>query len=352
VRLLAAVLKESGMQVLAKTTGSKPVLIYPDGKETELQRSGSPSILEGKSILKLGSRLNVQALVTEMMSIRPESILTESVRVIRPHLLVITNVREDHTEQMGRSKSKIAQAIASAIPPQSTVVIPEEEIFPVFLEVASKRNSEIFRVPALSSEKDPDLQELLSRFEFQENIRLAAAAAEALGIDRSVILGGMKKSSPDFGSLQAWAAEWSTPSLKGTLVSAFAANEPESTQNILSKLNQRGIGKGMRKVAILNLRRDRGDRTLQWQRAINEAKFQEFDRFFLTGTHAHAFRRGLRPSMREKFKILKEQSPEKIMEEILSIEKDDVFLVGMGNMKDRGAHLVDHWKEIGDPYAH
>ena len=46
-RLIAASLREAGFAVLARTTGSKPVVILPDGEEEEIRRRGSPSILEG-----------------------------------------------------------------------------------------------------------------------------------------------------------------------------------------------------------------------------------------------------------------------------------------------------------------
>ena len=43
-RLIAAGLRASGAKVLAKTTGSKPVLILPDGSEREIARPGPASI--------------------------------------------------------------------------------------------------------------------------------------------------------------------------------------------------------------------------------------------------------------------------------------------------------------------
>jgi UDP-N-acetylmuramyl tripeptide synthase len=35
VRLIAAAMREAGLSVLAKTTGSQPILIHPDGEEEE-----------------------------------------------------------------------------------------------------------------------------------------------------------------------------------------------------------------------------------------------------------------------------------------------------------------------------
>jgi Mrp family chromosome partitioning ATPase len=64
-RYIAAALRASGRTVLAKTTGSKPAFILPDGEEREIQRNGLPSILEQKRVLALAGRLRVGALVTK-----------------------------------------------------------------------------------------------------------------------------------------------------------------------------------------------------------------------------------------------------------------------------------------------
>ncbi|MBE0461631.1 MAG: poly-gamma-glutamate synthase PgsB, partial [Candidatus Aminicenantes bacterium] len=103
-RLIASVLREAGFSVLAKTTGSIPVIILPNGQEKEIKRRGVPSILEDKKILKAGAKLGVQVLVSELMGIHPERVHVESTRMLRPHIIVITNVRLDHMSQMGYSR--------------------------------------------------------------------------------------------------------------------------------------------------------------------------------------------------------------------------------------------------------
>ena len=123
-RLIAAVLWDSGHRTLAKTTGSRPALIHPDGTEKEISRHGRPNILEAKKVLKTANDLNAQAVVLELMGIAPESVFVESVRMIKPHILVITNVRHDHMAQMGSSKDEIASCFASAIPEDGDVFVP------------------------------------------------------------------------------------------------------------------------------------------------------------------------------------------------------------------------------------
>jgi len=55
-RLVAGALRESGTRVLAKTTGSRAVLIYPDGAEREIKRRGPPTVLEQKRVVRLAAR--------------------------------------------------------------------------------------------------------------------------------------------------------------------------------------------------------------------------------------------------------------------------------------------------------
>ncbi|MCK7480234.1 MAG: hypothetical protein M0C28_25450 [Candidatus Moduliflexus flocculans] len=52
-RLIAAALRGSGRRTLAKTTGSRPMLILPDGTEREIPRPGPATILEQKRLLRI-----------------------------------------------------------------------------------------------------------------------------------------------------------------------------------------------------------------------------------------------------------------------------------------------------------
>ncbi|NPV82652.1 MAG: poly-gamma-glutamate synthase PgsB, partial [Candidatus Aminicenantes bacterium] len=71
-RLIAGGLRQAGLKVMAKTTGSRPVLIYPDGHEQEISRRGHPTILEQKMLVKVAAAAEADFLVSEMMSIQPE----------------------------------------------------------------------------------------------------------------------------------------------------------------------------------------------------------------------------------------------------------------------------------------
>ncbi|HUM79055.1 MAG TPA: Mur ligase family protein, partial [Candidatus Saccharicenans sp.] len=129
-RLIAAGLRQAGYQVLAKTTGSRPVIIYPDGREEEIKRRGKPSVLEQKKLVKKAAELNVDYLVSEMMSIQPECLQAESRYLLQPELLAVSNIRPDHLEALGENKEDIALSLTGAFQRQMVVYIPEEELCP------------------------------------------------------------------------------------------------------------------------------------------------------------------------------------------------------------------------------
>lgn len=335
---------------MAKTTGSKPVLILPDGREQEISRRGLPAILEGKKILKIGVKHRVDALVAELMSIQPESIRAESILLMKPNILVITNVRLDHMAQMGSTKPEVARSLASSIPPRCNVFVPEEEYYPFFEEAGEKVSSKIVPVASDSHrEKLLSAKEILPS-EFEENLGLTLAVCEFLGIKKKDVLQGIKKALPDFGSLRVWKARIGIPPRDFHLVSAFAANDPQSTQAVLSKVKTVIPFEKKRIIGLLNLRQDRGDRTLQWSEALIKGYFPTFPKLVLIGGHAHALKRKLRSMKETEISIIKEKSPPEMMTQISEVGEEEVILIGMGNMGGAGQDLVQYWNEIGKPY--
>ncbi len=325
------------MLVLGKTTGSKPCLILPDGNEKEIQRRGHPTILEGKKVLKVASKAGVHAVVLEMMSIRPESLFTETIRMMKPHILVITNVRTDHVDELGKQRDEIARSFASAIPEKSTVFIPKEEFHPVFKVFAERAGANLILVP-------PGLSETVPAWGFEQNFRLALAVVEFLGKDRDKAYRAALRAAPDFGGLKVWKAKKDS-SLDGWFfVSAFAANDPETTKDVLVKLEKRGLFTRKKRIGLLNLRKDRGGRTMQWWDALQDEKAFEFDRLVFVGEHALALRDKLKRRLKPEISVLREKKPEDLITQIATLEKDDAVIFGMGNMGGIGRRLVDYWE--------
>ena len=347
-RLIAGTLRENGQKVLAKTTGSRPVMIFPDGSEREILRRGQPSILEGKDVLKAASQIGAQALVVEMMGIRPETMRIESVRLFQPHILIVTNVRLDHQEQMGTSKEDIAASFASVFPKNCTVFVPEKEFFQTYEEKANRVNSKIFRAPEANSKRSVEKKNLETFYE--RDIQLTLLVAEFLDIDRQKALSGIKKSQSDTGSLKAWMSKDSALPKACCFISAFAANEPESTAVVLDYLKKKDVLTGKKSIALLSFRRDRGERTLQWIRAFEEGFLSEFDRIFLLGEPAAAAYKKIKSvSKGQDFIIRTAGSPAEITADAVFKDEESV-VVGMGNMVGLGRQLAQYWDTVGESY--
>jgi len=348
-RLIAAALRESGMSVLARTTGSKAVLILPDENEREIVRRGPPTILEGKKVLRIASKLRIDACVVELMGIQPETIYVESQKIFKPDILVVTNVRLDHTAQMGSTKEQIAACFASAISEKSTVFLPQEEIYPIFRETARSKKSELIPVGKDHISWFDEKRRILSA-EFDDNMRLSLSVVDFLGQNTSMALQAMHGALPDFGSLKVWT-ELSAPSRPDWyFVSGFAANEPESTRLIISKLSKKKLLEGKTVIGVLNLREDRGDRTLLWLDALRRGKFFEIQKLVCLGRHAQAVRRKLKKYIGTELFAWRGHKPEEIMRRLSGITKEKAVVIGMGNMGGAGATLVDYWEKSGKRY--
>jgi len=249
-RLIAGSLREAGKKVMAKTTGSRAVIINPDGSESLISRKGRPNILETKDIIEQAARSNVDVLVTELMSISPECMYSESVQMLDPSILVVTNIRPDHQEQWGFTRSSLLSTFSHAVPQKSMLFLPSEE-----MSVLPDTHSLLPGVKIKFADKNQG-KDITARIntsfpnEFKQNIRLALAVAEFLGIEPETALRGMERSRPDFGSLKAWEVVWSFAGKKYLAVSAFAANDPQSTQMVVNKIRESGIGDNKKIIGI------------------------------------------------------------------------------------------------------
>jgi poly-gamma-glutamate synthase PgsB/CapB len=339
-------------------------LIFPDGSEREILRAGPASIREQVRLIQLAAATGADTLVSEMMSVGAECLAVESRRILRPGTLALTNVRLDHVDEMGRCKDDIARSLASAFPERADIFIPKEEIYPVFEDAAARTGSKLHQVAPLATVGGASAGPHLSFGEFEPNVRLALAVLASLGVGREMAERGVAAASPDFGSLRAWRGRFGDPPRPAVCVSAFAANDPESSAAALSKIagelppHRRDAGgnsppASRQWVGLLSLREDRGDRTLQWVRAIGEGFFREFARVVLLGPPARAALRKIRKSPLPGgtvFSVYDGSSPEVLMNRVVSAAPGEPVVVGLGNIVGPGERLVRFWDEKGTPH--
>src|SRR5260370_41975740 len=114
-RLIAAGLRAGGRGVIAKTTGTAPRLILPDGSERPWRRRGPASVREQMRFFAQAARADADTAVVECMAIRPELVAASEGQLVRATTTVITNTRSDHLEEIGEHPGAAPDAVRSAI---------------------------------------------------------------------------------------------------------------------------------------------------------------------------------------------------------------------------------------------
>ena len=82
-RLIAAGLRESGLNTYAKTTGTTPRIINNKGKDIEIHRLRSASIGEQIKLMRYFSKRRPDAIVVECMAVNPQYQWVSEQRIIK-----------------------------------------------------------------------------------------------------------------------------------------------------------------------------------------------------------------------------------------------------------------------------
>ncbi|MBE3114404.1 MAG: poly-gamma-glutamate synthase PgsB, partial [Actinobacteria bacterium] len=259
-RLIAAGLREAGFKVLAKTTGTLPRLILEDGTEVSIKRRGNANIIEQLKIFTEAVKRKVNVLVVECMAVSPELQWVSEHKMVKSTIGVITNVRQDHLEEIGPELDDMAEALKSTVPRQGILVTAEKDYFSIFKKQADQLKTKIiFADPNYVSS---NILEKFNYMSFKENVSVALRVNKLLGIDEEVALRGMLKTCPDPGALKIYELP------KGDkiifFVNAFAANERTSTLLIWENINKKTYLKNLPSIGIMNSREDRVLRDIQF----------------------------------------------------------------------------------------
>ena len=253
VRLIAAGLREGGLQTFAKTTGTIPRIINEKGKDLELHRLRSATIGEQIKLIRFFGKKSPDALVMECMAVNPQYQWISEHKIVKSTLGVITNVRRDHVDEMGSTIEDIAYSLSNTIPFNSKVLTSEKLSLKYLKNIANQRNSKI--INSTDYNVDSDYMDKMPYLEHKENVNLALAVCEQVGIKRKKALDGMLKTKPDPGALLIWNLE-----NNNKFISAFAANDPDSTFKVWELIKSKEKNKT---CFFLNSRDDRRYRTNQ-----------------------------------------------------------------------------------------
>jgi len=241
-RLIWSALREAGVPAVAKTTGTSPRLLLPDGSERPIRRTGSPSIREQLQVLRAARRYRARAMIVECMALDPELQWISEHRMVRATIGVVTNVRPDHVETMGHDEAAIAACLANTIPGGGVVVTGDCATSRLLAGRAAMAGARVVAAEGGGGDW------------LAENERTALTVMRELGVADEVSQRGFAAFPRDPGTVRSGVEH-------GGWIDATAANDPVSLERLLSPAPGAGAV-----VAVYNNRDDRGCRLLTFLR--------------------------------------------------------------------------------------
>ena len=338
-RLIAAGLNSGELKTIAKTTGSAATIIFPDSSEQNINRNGKTSILEQYKVVRIAVKNKTQILVIESMALRPHLQWIESHRLIKPHILIISNIGPDHLDMSGSNLYEIAHSFAKAIPPHGELFTIENQYFPILGKKAVTQDCRIHHIQPAENDQNILYNEL-PYIEHPENIELALSVCEHMGVDRHTAFGGMKSVTPDIGVLRE--IKTTVNNFPVTFINAFAANDPSSIEKIYNRYKEKTQKKKF--ILIVNFRNDRPHRALQISQLLSSNL--KADLYIFCGGHIKSIILSKVSKYIKKETILELNKTEKILEYLGKNLDGETIIMGIGNIAGAGIQLTNHFLKM------
>ncbi|MEO3778225.1 poly-gamma-glutamate synthase PgsB [Micromonospora sp. B11E3] len=258
-RLCAGALRGGKLTVVAKTTGTAARFIFPDASEEPVYRKfGIANVVEQIGIVRRAASYFPDALVIECMAVMPPLQELNQTKLIQSTIGILCNVREDHLAEMGPTLDDVARSLSRSMPVGGICVTAEKDRLHILQEEADRRKCKLIAVDP-ESVTDEEMRGF-TWTTFKENVAIALAVAELLGVSRRDALKGMWTAPPDPGVLSVEEYRAGDKSLR--FANIFAANDPESTYMNIQQLQSQGsIPRPLH--VLINCRPDRVERNGQ-----------------------------------------------------------------------------------------
>ncbi|SET54508.1 poly-gamma-glutamate synthase PgsB/CapB [[Clostridium] aminophilum] len=346
-------------RVFTKTTGTDAVCIGVDGAEHPVKRLGPANIHEQIRTIRKARKEGAEVLILECMAVRPDLQKIAQERILRSKISIITNVRYDHTFEMGDTLPEIAESLSAVIPDHGILISADPHAEEYWGEKCRQRGTRLITCPSTDTAA--------------ENEGIALAVARTLGIPESDAWDGLSRTKQDFGIRRVYRlGEVSGRQL--AFLNLFSANDPQSTESNLAD-ELRGAAKDspadeLREVKknspagelrapaevifLYNHRLDRPDRAILF--AKHFVPLHRDARWFISGKGGALAARFFREAGAENIRILgeKELTPEVLRNMIRTTDPADktvpaarseciprILITGIGNIKGPAYHLIE-----------
>ncbi len=246
------------------------------------------------------------------------------------------------------TEEDVARALAGTVPVNGVFLTSERKHRAFFQQVAEERGSRFRAAEDISRPLTTGDVDAFPYLEHQDNIELALAVCEEIGIDNETALRGMWRAKPDPGAMTEVHTEFFGRHV--IFVNGFAANDPISTRYIWEQALRRHRDL-KRRIAVFNCRSDRADRSEQL--AESYAGWTQADEVVLLGTGQYIFARaavksGLDPT---RLVFVDQDHPADIFEILLGLAESSALVMGLGNIAGPGLALAEYFANRGTDHA-
>lgn len=317
-RLIDAGLRGCGYKVFSKTTGTIPMTIDVGNQAKPIKRLGPANVREQKKAMGWAVKQGAEALVVECMAVNPELQYVCEHRILNSNVVVVTNVRADHLDEMGPELKDIAYSLANTVPQNGTVVLGEGKFEGVFKEVAQKTNANVVVAQGSYDATGYDT--------FAENLTTAMQVCKVLGLDENAFYQGMKNYHRDPGALCDYKVG------DTVFINGFSINDPDSTLAVYDFICQTHPVDEI--AVLLNTRPDRPFRIKQHIDMVSKMKCKKV---LICGSNQDYVAKQLQQLGVQTQKITK---PEDLLSES--------YVFGCGNIANLGMQIVDYFKHNGE----
>ncbi len=332
VEYIAAGLRASGYRTMAKITGVQPTLILPDGRRQILPRRGPARVQEQLRVIAGASRQSADVLILECMSVKPDLQILEGT-IFRPHIAVLTNIRDDHHEQLGSTPQEQLAAYCSALPSHATIVTSDRRHLESITATAVRKGSSL----ATPVELSPRERSLLPRSAIGENIELALTVCKTAGADRERALDAMVAFARQN---RHELTEWMSGSSKVRFLNCFTANDTVSTSERVNLYLRDGPNRHEEIIVFLNTRADRPVRSALF--ALWCTTLPQLQKVIVTGSHIPRTRKALVQSGIDKgvVAVWGRENIARARPELDRLITGDTLVIGVGNIAGPGSELA------------
>lgn len=325
--ILSDTLSSKGLWTIAKITGDNPFFMDKNGTYNILRKTNHPVFMDETAFLVelcKGAGRWADAVVLENQAIQPYTMYAFHTLYSKPNYIVVTNVRMDHLEFLGKTRSEIAHSYGKSLAVADTVFSGDylKSVNEILREHAEAIGAKfvVARVPR-------DRRHIPGA----ENIYLAQKVLESV-----------TKDFREFGDLRMTSNEVDRymSTIEGIVnmqptpfgvdwYDGAKLNDIDSTKMAVNYLFKKNND---RKFALLAyFRADRPARTITFVDYFNNMlDYSQVDRVYLTGTGAEYVQRRIDPLYRHRFKVVPD-THRSASGVVRDISKENVGLITIGN---------------------